>query len=91
MKDSSDDSGMEISNGESTTSDESPDQISGKIEPCQDDESRGNEDKGLKNGVTKPPPRMFKLCVVNSYGTAEMEYKLKDDGAPVKLNSKKLT
>ena len=34
------------------------------------------------------PKRLVKFTMVNSYGSAEMDYKIKEDGAPLKLNSK---
>ena len=34
------------------------------------------------------PRKLFKFSIVNSYGTAEMEQKLKDDDNPLKLSSK---
>ncbi|WAR25185.1 UBP4-like protein [Mya arenaria] len=82
--DSSDDSGMEISNGESTTSEDTQDSdISSKVPAVFTEQNVETVAPKVKQ-----PPKMFRFSVVNSYGTAEMEYKLKDDGRPLKLSSR---
>ncbi|KAL4226967.1 Ubiquitin carboxyl-terminal hydrolase 15 [Mactra antiquata] len=75
-----DDSGMEISNGESTTSETSSDVDNGKF---SDINGQSDSDKEIE-----PTPRLFKFSIVNSYGNSEMDYKLKDDGSSLKIGSR---
>lgn len=37
---------------------------------------------------TPQPKQLVKFTMVNSYGSAEMDYKIKEDGSPLKLTSK---
>ena len=71
---------MEISNGEETESDVTPDEekSSGKSSDINgDDEEHTSEEIS---------PRLFKFTAVNSYGSAELDNKFKDNGQPLKLN-----
>ena len=70
---------MEISNGDSTNSNSS-DNENNKF---SDINGQTDSDKELEK-----PRKLFKFSIVNSYGTAEMEQKLKDDDNPLKLSSK---
>lgn len=40
---------------------------------------------------TPQPKHLVKFTMVNSYGSAEMDYKIKEDGSPLKLTSKKIS
>ena len=80
--DENQDSGMEISNGESSTSEISPDNEN----PPKYSDLNGGTDS--ENNDCDKTVRMFKFTVVNSYGTAEIDSRLVDDGNPLKLNSK---
>lgn len=77
------DSGMEISTGDSTNSDNSPDNETNKF---SDINGQTDSDKEAEK-----PRRLFRFSIVNSYGTAEMDYKLIDDDCPLKLNGKYIT
>lgn len=77
------DSGMEVSNGDSTTSETSSD-----ADNCKFSDINGQSDSDKE---IEPPPRLFKFSIVNSYGNSEMDYKLRDDGKPLRLNSECLT
>lgn len=83
VKDSSEDSGMEVSNGESTTSDDTPDSDGlGKVTTVNGE----NIENGSSTvGCERISPKLFKFSVVNSYGTAELDHKLQDDGKSLKL------
>ena len=74
------DSGMEVSNSDCTTS-----ETSSETDNCKFSDINGHSDSDKE---IEPPPRLFKFSIVNSYGNAEMDYKLKDDGTPLRLNSK---
>jgi hypothetical protein len=50
----------------------------------QENESDPPHDK-QQNGE---PQKLVKFTMVNSYGSAEMDYKIKGDGSPIKLSSK---
>jgi len=86
VKDSSDDSGMEVSNGDSVTSDDTPDSDTGKhtVNNIQENVNNGSNTVVQSEKI----PRLFKFSLVNSYGTAELDYKITDDGKPIKLNGK---
>lgn len=77
---------MEVSNGDSVTSDDTQESdFSGKnfVNNLQE-----NLNNGSSTVESEKIRRLFKFSLVNSYGTAEMEYKLKDDGKPLKINGK---
>ena len=74
---------MEISNGESSTSEITPDDEN----PPKYSDINGDENDSGTN-ICDKTVRMFKFTVVNSYGTAEVDSKLVDDGNPLKMNSK---
>ena len=71
---------MEISNGEETGSDVTPDE-----EKSSEKSSDINGEDG-ENTSEECSPRLFKFTAVNSYGSAELDNKFKDNGKPLKLN-----
>ena len=73
---------MEISNGEETGSDITPDE---EKSSAKSSDMNGEEDE---NASEEFCPRLFKFTAVNSYGSAELDNKFKDDGKPLKLNGK---
>ncbi|XP_060587282.1 ubiquitin carboxyl-terminal hydrolase 4-like [Ruditapes philippinarum] len=79
VRDTGDDSGMEVSNGDSTNSENSSDNENNKF---SDINGQTDSDKEIEK-----PRKLFKFSVVNSYGTAEMDNKFKDDDNPLKLSS----
>ena len=82
VQQSDDDQGMEISNGEETGSDVTPDDEKSSARSSDmngEDENSSEETKA---------PRLFRFTVVNSYGSAELDNKFKDDGKPLKLNGR---
>lgn len=61
-----------------------------------DDDEDDKERKELKSetiqvckNVEKEKPRLFRLTVVNPYGSSELD-RLRDDGSPLKLTSESL-
>ena len=71
---------MEISNGEETGSDVTPDSDKSS---ARSSDMNGEEEE---NSEEMKPPRLFKFTSVNSYGSAELDNKFKDDEKPLKLN-----
>ncbi|KAL5013386.1 hypothetical protein ScPMuIL_007656 [Solemya velum] len=56
--------------------------------PSSEDASDEFEDNDQDEETNSVCPRLFKLTLVNSYGTAELDTKLKDDDTSLKLNSR---
>ncbi|KAK3578660.1 hypothetical protein CHS0354_002964 [Potamilus streckersoni] len=83
---STSDTGMEVSNCEDSSNNITDE------EKCSDfingsDQTSENSEDCVRTDNFKPP-RLFKFTLVNSYGNADMDYKLNDDGKPLKLNSR---
>ena len=78
---------MEISNGEDTgRSDITPDSDKSS---ARSSDMNGEEEENSSEEIK--PPRLFKFTSVNSYGSAELDNKFKDDGKPLKLNGKEVS
>lgn len=82
VQQSDDDQGMEISNGEETGSDVTPDDEKSSARSSDMNGEDENSSEEVKS------PRLFRFTVVNSYGSAELDNKFKDDGKPLKLNGR---
>ncbi|KAL3853771.1 hypothetical protein ACJMK2_017284 [Sinanodonta woodiana] len=76
LREQSDDSSNNV-----TDEEKGSDSISGS------DQTSENSEDSVKTDNVKPP-RLFRFTLVNSYGNTDMDYKLNDDGKPLKLNSK---
>ena len=83
MQQSDEDQGMEISNGEDTGSDITPDSDKSS---ARSSDMNGEEEENSSEEIKAP--RLFKFTSVNSYGSAELDNKFKDDEKPLKLNGK---
>lgn len=55
--------------------------------PSSEDASEEFEDNDQEEEMSSGCPRLFKLTLVNSYGTAELDTQLRDDDTSLKLNS----
>ena len=82
VQQSDDDQGMEISNGEETGSDITPDD---EKSSARSSDMNGEDENSSEEAKS---PRLFRFTVVNSYGSAELDNKFKDDGKPLKLNGR---
>ena len=86
VQQSDEDQIMEISNGDETGSDITPD--SDKSSARSSDMNGEDEDNSSEEIKA---PRLFKFTAVNSYGSAELDNKFKDDGKPLRLNGNGLS
>ena len=61
-----------------------------KQEPVVNGDMNGDvvNSKAKKVKKEHQPPGLFKFTMVNSYGSAELDYKIRRDGKPVRLHSK---
>lgn len=87
VQQSDEDQGMEISNGEETGSDITPDEEKSSAKSSAKSSDMNGEDEENSSEEVKAP-RLFRFTAVNSYGSAELDNKFKDDGKPLKLNGR---